>query len=128
MHTRSSFDYAVFRVVPRVEREEFLNVGVVLFCPEQRFLDLRLHRDEHRLLHFSPRLDIEEIRRHLEALGRVGRSEPDGGPVARLAQRERFHWLVAPRSTMLQVSPVHSGLCDQPAAMLEQLFSQLVLI
>lgn len=121
-----SFDYAAIRVVPRVEREEFLNAGMILFCPERKFLGVRTHLDAERLRALWPTIDIEEIRRHLEAFVRVAEGSPDAGPIARLSQRERFHWLVAPRSTIIQVSAVHSGICEEPLAKLEQLFETLV--
>jgi hypothetical protein len=112
MPAPSSFDYAVIRVVPRVEREEFVNAGIVLFCLQQRFLQARIHIDELRLLSLWPRLDLETIRRHLEAFPSICAGDPSAGPISQLSQRERFHWLVSPRSTVIQVSPVHTGLCD----------------
>ncbi len=121
----ASFDYAVFRIVPRVEREEFVNAGVILYCAEQRFLAARVHIDEARLKALWPDLDIELVRQHLEAITRISSGDPSAGPIARLAPGERFHWLVAPRSTMIQVSPVHSGICEAPAEALERLFQQL---
>lgn len=126
MPTRSSFDYAVLRVVPRVERGEFINAGVILFCPELRFLAAQIRFDENRLHALWPEIDLALISAHLEGFNRVCEGNPDAGPIARLSQRERFHWLVAPRSTILQVSPVHSGLCEDPQSTLNQLFRQLV--
>jgi hypothetical protein len=128
MHTLSSFDYAVIRVVPRVDREEFMNAGVIVFCLDQRFLDAQVHVDEARLLALWPKADVASISEHLMALVRICRGEPDAGPVAAKAQRERFHWLVAPRSTCIQVSAVHSGLCQTPAETLNHLFRRLVYI
>jgi hypothetical protein len=122
----SSFDYAVIRLVPRVEREEFLNAGVVLFCLERRFLDARVHIPEKRLSAFWPDLDLDLVRRHLEAFVKVCCGDAAAGPIGHLPQRERFHWLVAPRSTIIQVSPVHSGLCESPELAIEQLFNRLV--
>jgi hypothetical protein len=127
VHALSSFDYAVLRVVPRVDREEFLNAGVVLFCKERRFLGARVHVDEARLKALAPGADVEAARSHLEAFVRVCRGDADAGPIAQLSHSERFHWLAAPRSTIIQVSPVHSGLCENPEAELEQLFHRLVL-
>ncbi len=121
----ASFDYAVFRIVPRVEREEFVNAGVIVYCAEQHFLAARVHIDEARLKALWPDLDIELVRQHLEAITRISSGDPSAGPIARLAPGERFHWLVAPRSTMIQVSPVHSGICEAPAEALERLFQQL---
>lgn len=123
---RPSFDYAVIRVVPRVEREEFLNVGVVLFCPERKYLGIRIRLEANRLRTLWPAIDLEEIQRHVDALVRVAEGAGDAGPIARLSQRERFHWLVAPRSTMIQVSAVHGGICDRPEENIERLFSALV--
>jgi Protein of unknown function (DUF3037) len=121
----TSFDYAVLRVVPRVDREEFINAGVIIFCAEQPFLGARVDFDEARLRALWPALDVELVRQHLEAVPRVCSGDPSAGPIARLTPRERFHWLVAPRSTIIQVSPVHSGLCDTPADALDRLFRQL---
>lgn len=126
MPAPTSFDYAVLRVVPRVEREEFINAGVVLFCPQRDFLQARVGLDDRRLLALWPEADAELIRQHLEAIPRICAGNPDAGPIARLSIRERFHWLVAPRSTMIQVSPVHSGLCEAPEQALEELFRRMV--
>jgi hypothetical protein len=123
---QTSFDYAVVRVVPRVEREEFVNAGVILFCSEQRFLEARVHVEESRLRALWPEIDIELVRQHLEAFPKICSGAPSAGPIARLSQRERFHWLVAPRSTMIQVSPVHSGLCDNPRSALQRLVRELL--
>ncbi|WP_260703211.1 DUF3037 domain-containing protein [Edaphobacter flagellatus] len=118
----SSFDYAVVRVVPRVEREEFINAGVIVFCLEYRFLAARVVVDEARLKALWPKLDVELVRRHLEAIPKVAAGDIAAGPIAKLSQRERFHWLVSPRSTIIQVSPVHTGLCEQgPENMIEEL-------
>ncbi len=125
MHALSSFDYGVLRIVPRVERGEFVNAGVILFCPELRFLAARTHLNRERLRALWPDVDADMVAAHLAAFMRVALGEADAGPIARLSQRERFHWLVSPRSTVIQVSPVHSGLCDDPQAMLERLFERL---
>jgi hypothetical protein len=122
---QSSFDYAVVRVVPRVEREEFINAGVVVFCSERAFLEARVWIDEVRLKALWPDIDIPLIREHLEAFPRICSGDPDAGPIAELEQRERFHWLVAPRSTVIQVSHVHSGLCESPERVLENLVNGL---
>lgn len=122
----ASFDYAVIRVVPRVEREEFLNAGVIVFCPQRRFLGVRVQLGEDRLRALWPGIDTDEIRRHVEAFVRVAEAAEDAGPIARLSQRERFHWLVAPRSTMVQVSAVHSGICEEPERSLWSLFAAMV--
>jgi hypothetical protein len=122
----SPFQYAIVRVVPRVERGECLNAGVVLFCRARRFLEARIALDEARLRALDPDADLEAIRAHLEAFARVAAGEPEAGPMAELPASERFHWLVAPASTMIQCSPVHTGLADDPAAELEKLVARLV--
>jgi hypothetical protein len=122
----SSFDYAILRVVPRVEREELINAGVILFCLGRDFLQARIELDEVRVRALWPDTDVELIRQHLEAIPRICAGGPDAGPIAKLSQRERFHWLVSPRSTMIQVSPVHSGLCEQPDRTLNELFRRMV--
>lgn len=123
---RSSYDYALIRVVPRVERGEFLNVGAVLFCRTRRFLRLTLAIDERRLLALAPDLDLAAVQGHLDALAQIAEGHSDGGPVAALGQAERFHWIVAPASAMIQPSPVHCGLCAEPAAALERILDELV--
>ena len=127
MPVPSSFDYAVVRVVPRVERGEFVNAGVVVFCLERRFLEARVVVDEARLKALWPEIDVELVRRHLEAIPKIAAGDVSAGPIARLSQRERFHWLVSPRSTIIQVSPVHTGLCDEePEGMIEELSRRLL--
>ena len=127
MPDRSSFDYAVLRIVPRVDREEFVNAGLVLFCLSEKFLQARVHIVESLILQLDSGFDIETARRHLEAFPRIAAGDPESGPVALLNQRQRFHWLTAPRSTIIQVSPVHSGMCEKPRAEFERLFQNLVL-
>jgi hypothetical protein len=121
----SSFDYAVVRVVPRVERGEFINAGVIVFCLEHRFLEARVQVDEARLKALWPEVDIELVRKHLEAIPRICAGDVSAGPIAQLSQRERFHWLVSPRSTIIQVSPVHSGLCEVRGLEMGQTMEQL---
>jgi hypothetical protein len=121
----TSFDYAIIRVVPCVEREEFLNVGVILFCREQQFLQARIALDKARLLALFPPVNGDEIEKHLELIPRI--CAGTGGPLGELSQPERFHWLVHPRSTSIQVSPVHTGICVEPAAMLGHLMETMVL-
>jgi len=123
---RDVFQYSVVRVVPRVERGEQLNVGVILLCRPQRFLGAIVEIDEDRLHAFAPDLDLAGIRPHLEAIERIAAGDPDAGPIARLDAAERFHWLVSPASTIIQPSEVHTGLCDDPAAELEDLVEKLV--
>jgi DUF3037 family protein len=126
MPAPSSFDYAVVRVVPRVEREEFVNAGVILFCLERDFLAAKVEVNAPRLTALWPETDVELVRQHLDAIPRICAGGPDAGPIGRLSRRERFHWLVAPRSTIVQVSPVHAGLCDDPERALDELFCQVV--
>jgi hypothetical protein len=123
---RSVFQYAIVRVVPRVERGEFLNVGVVLLCRPRQFLGARIHLDERRLAAVAPDLDPSLVRPHLDAIERIAAGELTAGPIARLGKPERFHWLVAPASTIIQASDVHTGLCEDPAAELDRLVTALV--
>jgi hypothetical protein len=122
----ASFDYAIIRVVPRVERQEFINAGVVIFCLEKRYLAARIHLDEPRLLALWPGIDVELVREHLNAIERISAGDPTAGPIALLSQRERFHWLTAPRSTIIQPSPVHTGLCESTDDLPERLEKQLL--
>ncbi len=125
MPTTNSFDYAVVRVVPYVEREEFINVGVILFCRTQRFLAAKIELDEQRLAAMAPQLDPEKVRHHLELIPRICGGDASH-PIGQLAPAERFHWLVTPRSTSIQVSGVHTGLCTDPAEALEHLMQAMV--
>ena len=126
MHDHCSYDYAVIRVVPRVDREEFLNVGVIISCPAKDFLEARIELDEARLLAFAPTLDVEAIRNNLASIPRICAGGPDAGPIGQLSQRERFHWLVAPRSTIIQTSRVHTGRCTHPDPVSERLLDRMV--
>ena len=120
------YEWAVLRVVPRVDREEFINAGVILFSKACHFLAACVELDEERLRALAPAVDVDLVRRHLDAIPRICAGEEDAGPIARFSLSERFQWLVAPRSTMIQVSPVHGGFCDDPAARLDELFVRLV--
>ena len=120
------FQYAIIRVVPRVERGECLNAGVVLLCRPRRFLAARVGLDRARLEALAPGADPETIETHLAAIERIAAGDAGAGPIAHLGQGERFHWIVAPSSTVIQPSEVHTGLCDDPAAELEHLFDRLV--
>ena len=126
MRELKSFDYATVRVVPRVEREEFVNAGVILFCRTSGYLDARISFEPARLHVFTAELDREEVERHLQFFWRVCRGGPEAGPIGRLSPSERFHWLVAPRSTVIQISPVHSGLCYDVEKTLDRLFQMTV--
>ncbi len=120
------FAYAVFRVVPRIERGEQVNVGVVVFCRPLRFLAARTALDERRLAALWPDLDIASLRPHLSAIERIAAGDAAGGPNALLEPSQRFHWLVSPSSTMIQPSEVHTGLCTDPDRELARLFRSLV--
>lgn len=121
-----AFDYAIVRVVPRVEREELVNVGVVLFCPDHEFLRARFELSEARLLALFPEVDLELVREHLEAFRLICEGGSDAGPIGELPVRERWQWLVAPRSTIIQTSAPHSGLCEDPASAVERLLDNNV--
>ena len=120
------YSYAIVRVVPRVERGECINVGVVLFARERRFLEARIELDGDRLRTLAPDADVELIRRHLHAFLAIGAGDSAGGPLAALPPSERFHWLTAPRSTVIQTSAVHEGVCPDPAATLDDLLDAFV--
>ncbi len=122
----SGFSYAIVRVVARVERGEGFNAGVVLFCRRLGFLGARIALDERRLAAIAPELTAEDVLPHLEAIVRVAEGDPTAGPIARLEPSERFGWLTAPASALIQPSPTHTGLCSDPAATLAELFAELV--
>ena len=124
----SPFSYAVYRLVPRLERGERMNVGVVVFCRPLDYLEARTFLDEARALALWPELDVAAVRPHLEAIERIAAGDAGGGgPIAALDTTARFHWLVAPSSTILQPSAVHTGVCADPPAQLTKLFDSLVL-
>jgi hypothetical protein len=122
----SPFQYAIVRIVPHVERGECVNAGVVLFCRPRRFLAARVELDAARVRALAPDTDLDAVRGHLDAIVRIAAGEPGAGAIAALPASERFHWLVAPSSTIIQCSPVHTGLSDDPAGELERLVDQLV--
>lgn len=126
MHDHVTYDYAIVRVVPKVERAEFVNVGVIVSCPARDFLEARIEFDEARLLALDPTIDVEWIRMHLGAIPTICAGGEHAGPIGRLTQRERFHWLVAPRSTVIQTSPTHTGCCCDPAQVVERLLETMV--
>jgi hypothetical protein len=123
---REDFQYAIVRAVPRVERGETLNVGVVLFSRRHRFLAARTELDETALRALAPDCDGAQVRLQLETIERIAAGDPAAGPIAALEPSERFHWLTAPASTIVQASAVHTGLTDDPAAELDHLFATLV--
>ena len=120
-----SFDYAVVRVVPRPDLEEFINAGVIVFSAERKYLEACVQVNEARLQALWPDIDVDLVRQHLEAIPKIAAGDPSAGPIAGLSQSQRFHWLVAPRSTIIQISPVHSGVCEQPDRVLENLARRL---
>lgn len=127
--SREPFQYAVIRVVPRVERGERVNVGVVLLCRPRRYLAARIElgpRQLAALAALAPDLDVEAVRDHLDGLVRIVAGDPSGGPIASLSQGERFHWAVAPSSTMIEAADQHTGLTEDPEATLDHLFRSLV--
>jgi hypothetical protein len=126
MPDRKPFQYAALRIVPRVERGEAVNAGVVLFCRPLRFLGARTQLDEALLRALAPDCDPSAVAALLGTMERIAAGAPDGGPIARLPPSERFHWLVAPASTIVQPGPVHTGLTSDPAAELDRLFVRLV--
>ena len=126
MPAHATYDYAVIRVVPRVEREEFVNVGVIVSCQQDDLLEARIDLDNARLFALDPHLDLDAVREHLAAIPAICRGGDAAGPIGRLSRRERFDWLVAPRSTMIQTSPVHSGRCVDTATLIEHLLQTMV--
>lgn len=121
------YEYAVIRIVPMVEREEFMNVGVVLYCADKKYLDVLYRLDADRLLKLSGKLDMADLQCYMDAFRNICQGSNDAGPVARLPVPERFRWLTATRSTVVQTSKVHPGFCEDPAVTLSDLFAQLVL-
>jgi len=128
MPALNSYDYAIVRVVPCVERGEYINAGVILFCRTRRFLDALVYLDIPRLTTLYPAVDIDMVQRHLDIIPLVCAGSADAGAIGQLSQSERFHWLVSPRSTIIQTSPAHSGLSTDPAATLEHLLKTMVLL
>ncbi|HLH63348.1 MAG TPA: DUF3037 domain-containing protein [Ktedonobacteraceae bacterium] len=128
MRETSSYDYAIIRVVPHVERGECLNVGIILHSPTRRFLGALIHVDRERLQTFAPQLDLAAVQQQLEHILQVCHGKKQGGPIGQLSPSERFNWLVSPRSTIIQTSPVHAGICSNPEEELQNLMKKLVLL
>ena len=126
MHAQRSYDYAVIRVVPRVERQEFVNTGVIVWCKEHDFLEARVELNEARVRALDPGVDFDAVGRHLASISIICAGGDGAGPIGKLSKRERFDWLVAPRSTIIQTSAVHTGRCGDLAATLEHLLDALV--
>ncbi|MES2331041.1 MAG: DUF3037 domain-containing protein [Bacteroidota bacterium] len=127
MQENHLFEYAIIRIVPKVEREEFLNIGVVLYCKKLDFLETKYILDEERLNLFCESLDIIELKNYLHSFEQICKGSKEGGPIGELDMPSRFRWLTATRSTILQTSKVHPGLCEDAEEALERLFTQLVL-
>lgn len=126
MPAAASFDYALMRVVPRVERQEFINAGVVVYCPERQFLGARIRLNRERLLALWSDVDVALVEQHLEAIERICAGDPEAGEIAKMSLRERFHWVTSPRSTIVQPSPVHTGVCHETYSLLDRLEKQFL--
>lgn len=126
MHDLATYDYAIVRVVPKVERAEFVNAGVIVSCPTRDLLLARIELDEQRLVALDVTIDLESVRTHLAAIPTICAGGEHAGPIGRLSQRERFHWLVAPRSTIIQTSPTHTGSARDLDAVVERLLETMV--
>ena len=122
MRDKATYEYAVIRVLPKVEREEFVNVGVILFSKPKRFLDMKVFVHEAKLLGLSPKLDLQQINDYLLAWEQVCKGAPAGGRIGEMELASRFRWLTASRSTIIQTSPTHTGLCTDPAEVLAKAF------
>jgi Protein of unknown function (DUF3037). len=127
MQEQNLFEYAVIRLVPRVEREEFLNVGVILYSRDKQFLKMLYKLDNARISCFSDKTDLQELEQHLQSIERICKGGKDSGPIGQLDMASRFRWLTAKRSTVVQTSSVHPGFCEDPDKALEKLFQNLVL-
>ncbi len=127
MQEKHIFEYAVIRIVPQVEREEFLNIGVVLYCPKQKFLEVLFELDEKRFGAFSAQVCLQELKAYVQAFESICKGEKEGGPIAILPIADRFRWLTAARSTVLQTSKIHPGFCVDAKETLTRLHRQMVL-
>ena len=127
MHDKHLYEYAVIRIVPQVEREEFFNVGVVLYCKRPRFIGMQFQLDAQKLTAFCPELDVEQVEKNLNAFKAICAGDTHGGPIAKLEPAERFRWLTATRSSVIQTSKTHPGFSEDLEQTLEQLFADLVL-
>jgi hypothetical protein len=127
MQGKHLFEYAIIRIVPRVEREEFLNVGIILYCKDLKFLDTKYTINKERINVLCAEIDCNEVEEHLRSFEKIAKGEKSGGPIAGLDIPSRFRWLTATRSTIIQTSKVHPGFCEDPQETLEKLYSQLVL-
>jgi hypothetical protein len=126
VHELSTYNYAIIRVVPRVDREEFVNVGVIVSCPERGFLESRIEVDEGKLRALDPAIDMALVWEHLSSIPVICRGGPGSGPIGELPGARRFEWLAAPKSTIIQTSPAHTGRCADPSAVLGALMDTMV--
>ena len=126
MHALRTYDYAIVRVVPRVERGEFVNAGIILSCDIEQILQARIELDESVLLALDAGVDLELVRSTLATIPAICAGGPEAGAIGKLSPRERFHWLVSPRSTIVQTSPVHTGQCSDPEAVLDHLMNRMI--
>jgi hypothetical protein len=122
----SAFEYAIVRIVPRVDRQEFINAGIVVSCPAQDFLKAEVELDRARLLALAPDADVAVIEEYLRLVPVICEGGAAAGLIGSMPMRVRFDWLIAPRSTVIQLSPVHSGVCDDPRVALEQLMRKMI--
>lgn len=127
MQDKVTYEYAVIRLVPKVEREEFLNIGVILFSKRKKYLGIRFQINEKRITAFSPETDVDLIRKYVEAWEQICKGEPHGGAIGKFEISSRFRWLTASRSTIIQSSKTHPGLCHEPGEILDELFERFVL-
>ncbi|MEZ4773287.1 MAG: DUF3037 domain-containing protein [Bacteroidia bacterium] len=126
MQEKQVFEYAFIRLVPKVEREEFINVGVILFCKRKKYLRVKYHIDENKIRAFAPHLDLQEVADYLKTWELISAGSKEGGQIAQLDQPSRFRWLAATRSTIIQSSKIHPGLCENPDAVIDDLFEKYV--
>ena len=127
MHKNNLFEYAVIRVVPRVEREEFMNVGVILFCKQLQSIDIKIELNTDKLLVLDSKADVNQIKENLRAFEMITKGDNDSGPIGEYGPAERFRWLTATRSTIVQCSKIHPGFCDEPKQALHKIFEEMVL-
>jgi hypothetical protein len=127
MQDNHLFEYALIRLVPRVEREEFINVGVIVYCARKKYLQCRLYLDEQKAMVLDKKIDLETVKDNLQSIDLICKADKKGGPIARLDAPSRFRWITATRSTMIQSSKVHPGFCTDPDKLLEHLFQTMVL-
>ncbi len=127
MQDRVTYEYAVIRLMPKVEREEFLNIGVILFSKPLDYLDLKFQIDEQKIRNFSSDVDIEMVKNYLQAWTSIAKGEANAEPIGKLETPSRFRWLTASKSTIIQCSAVHPGLCTNPSVILEEIFKRFVL-